>query len=141
MKKNPEQRFTVADRVYCQIPNLPPTELDLSLTYYIQKEEQPFFRSAYVKPSWEKVNLGWIENPSFIILRNRHLIQGQTIPSREELEENAKHLIEIKFEGPSLDTLFLAPGDSIKLRTKSPDKLYIRSTFETTGYTILAIPE
>lgn len=108
-------------------------------------EEQHYERPRRIaNAQWAELDLGWVESPAAIVIRNDVGRQPKTvIPSAEELEALADAVLEVTYDGlQDTEKKFLIyPSDSLRVCPTEAASLRIRSrNGSPVPYLICVIP-
>lgn len=127
---NTRNRITVVEQIYHQVSGQNPTAISSGFSREVKSPEQVYSRTP---PNgigdWEKLNLGWVENPSMVVIRNNDKVNTLEIGFTSKTGE----ISDIRF--------FVPPGEPFRFMVNLYDRLLIRSSFERAAYTIYALPE
>ena len=91
-------RVTVVEQAYYQSPDDQPRCVETRYSQDLETDEQPYLRLMKVPGEWTKLDCGWIEEASLLILTNEEGRIGTVIPSREEREASALRVVEVGWE-------------------------------------------
>lgn len=136
-------RITIAGRLYVQRPNEQPEQFNLKSDIEIpaESDEQVWNRDCKLTTEWEPIDCGWLDHPSKIVLFNTTGTNRQVLPSRDELEQDKRHIIHVTFDGGDpAHTLRIRPREHLVIDTEYPEHLLIRSEMSGTKLKVIAIP-
>lgn len=84
-------RITVVEQIHFESPDFPKSR---TIAYCDQVgEEQPYERILRIGPEWQKLDPGWLQDASLLLLHNLEGTSLQVQPTPEERDEIAKRVI------------------------------------------------
>jgi hypothetical protein len=140
-----EIKISHVGRLYVQRGTQQPEQININCNVYhpIDADEQVWRRLYKIGYSWEQIDLGWTvedgRSPSRIIVKNLTGTDRGLIPSREQLEEDRLHKVQLRFEDSEF-TIDLEPGDVQTIASKHIKNLRIRTTADETRVQVIALP-
>lgn len=91
-------RIVVVENVYHQgSDGMPTTHVYPRYTQFLTTDEQPYQRHTKVGEEWVRLDTGWLNECSLIVLENTEGLFQFRNPTKEEVEETKKKVIEIGF--------------------------------------------
>lgn len=130
-------RVTVVEQAYYQSPDDQPRVVETRCSQDLLTDEQPYLRLMKVTEEWHRIDHGWIEDASWMIVSNEEGRIGTVIPSREEREASEAKVVELGWEfaapdegprsmhsppkappPPVLGVIEIKPGTSIRIQPK-----------------------
>lgn len=139
-KRSTELRLTVVEQLYYQQPGVEAVQIEAGYSHFVQENEQAFKRISLATPEWKSLNLGWITKASCIIIQNRHGTDTRRTLTGEELAEQAKYVIQVRFKD-SAYWMEIAPRESVRFKTPNLAALELRSAYGEPRYIYHLIPE
>lgn len=61
-------KLTVVSSIYYQAQDANPTGVSLRFVKWQNTDEQVYVRTVHVSPSWKKIDSGWIEKCSYLVI-------------------------------------------------------------------------
>lgn len=130
-------RVTVVEQAYYQSPDDQPRVVETRCTQDLTTDEQPYLRLMKVTEEWHRIDHGWIEDASWMIVSNEEGRVGTVIPSREDQEAASARVVELGWEfaapdegprtmhsppkpapPPVLGVIEIKPGTSIRIQPR-----------------------
>lgn len=91
-------RIVVVENVYHQgSDGMPTTHVYPRYTQFLTTDEQPYQRHTKIGEEWSRLDTGWLTECSLIVLENMEGLFQFRNPTKEEVEEAKKKVIEIGF--------------------------------------------
>lgn len=143
-------RITVVETVYHQSFGGEPTCSESKYTKILETMEQPFKRDTKCTEEWDKLDAGWLDECSLLVISNKEGSGLQSIPTEDEKLDIAMRVIEISGEydigsvdGPEkpVPHFEICPGESFRGCPVELKKLYIRCRYETARYSLTVFPK
>lgn len=140
-----QSRITIVETVSFQPLSSEAVSFQNSSSKILDTEEQPFVRKAKLGPDWAKVEKGWIQRASLMLLTNEEGKTFQVQPSAEQLEEVSSRIIEVFFGSqPYPDTAphcLVFPTMSLRITPNDIDSVFVRCKgVGGAKYTLLLTP-
>lgn len=142
--------ITVLKTIHYQSNQGEPVTVEGRYSNRIQNEEEPYSRRIKVGSEWQKLDVGWVETPGIICLKNI-IDRQQVVPTAEVKAQLQAKIVQIGIYVPidvSLKreevtpVLHIPPGETQDLRFVDISKIYLRCLNElTTNCQITVFPE
>ena len=141
------QRIVVKETVYFQQSGSPAISVSSGFTRHLTSDEVPYQRPKIkVGEAWQKIETGWLEKASTIVIENPHE-HRKTIPTPAEVEAAKARVLEIGVdygEGPPLVAQCCPPGESVRINPPHSNASALRMRCVGGGGTVVnltALPE
>lgn len=131
-----QNRLTVVEMVYHQIDGMQPTSYSFRYSRELDSPEQTWIRRIRVSEELQKVDLGWITEPSMLEIQSLKP-EYPVMLSEEELKDESRKVIEVIF-GEAV--FFLGLGESMRVRPKNSSDITIRSQYGNVSCLVYAFP-
>jgi hypothetical protein len=135
--QNQVDRLTGIVTYHHQHPGADVFTMDIRFSDALETTEQPYHRRMTIGPVWIPVDLGWIETPSVLIVKN-NAGHYERNPSAEQKEEDAAKIVELRFEGSK--PWLIRPGRPFVGEPSETAGLHLRCQHGTVEVTVVAIP-
>lgn len=131
-------------QIYHQLLGSNPSLVEFRYARPLQSDEQVYERSLKIGKSWQKIDSGWLDRVSLLVISNKEGEQQFTQPTREEVSQLATKTIEIGVQWPneaSPTSLFIVrPGMVFQVEPNNLGVLYLRSERGPTKCSITLFP-
>jgi len=97
--REPVSNLTVLSTVYHSQPGEDPSMCEAKFSAPLESNEQPYVRKKTVGNAWEKLDCGWLQEASLVVIINTEGTNLQTRPSEEESAEIASRVIHLRYSG------------------------------------------
>jgi hypothetical protein len=139
-------RIAVVEMVSFNSPGISSHSTDTRFVRHLKSDEQPYIRQLTIGEDWQPLDLGWVKNPSMIIIENREGSFMQVQPTREEREEAAKKVVEIGIRNGETEATWpdwlVRPGENFRGSPSFIDtKIEIRCQHGKAKVTVNIFPE
>lgn len=139
MPAKPKALVTVIEAVYHQLFDEQPIKFEIQYEHRLSTDGEPCLRARFeIGGEWQPLNLGWVEQPSYIALRNNPTRFGDKLPTEEQLKEAAGKILELDCGGGC--SWFIYPGDMFRGYPSDATKLRIRCLSGTVKASLFVIP-
>lgn len=135
-----KSRLTVVETIYHQDADGQPTAVEANYARWLASDEHPFQRRLKVGEEWQRLETGWLEDVSLLVLTNEEGKGLQTIPTDEERVALAARIVEVGTPGSEADWLIL-PGESLRGRPAAMRQLRFRCRAGTARCVLTLFPE
>lgn len=133
-------RVTVVEQISHQRAGRNPISYPSSFTRELKTSEQPYSREITVGPEWQPLDTGWIaECGQLSIVNKAGSFPYQRQPTKEQLEESAKQILEVGDRFSEFRWRIPA-GESLRGFPSDAKLLFIRSQHGTITCIITLIP-
>lgn len=142
-QNRPKRLLTSVQSFYFEVEGQQPQSVNIpgySRSLAEVEEDQLWERHIKVSEKWASLDYGWVEQCAFVLLRNTEGGQIKTIPTPEQVAENAKKVIEIGFGNKPTPLLYLHPGESQPLSPVDFKSLRIRCKSGVSRVILTAVP-
>lgn len=109
---------------------------------FCETDADPYVRRARVGKKWVKLDRGWMEEASCLLISNP-TPRYPKIPTEEQKKLDAEKMIEVSFSSENPDRvadILVRPGESHRFEPAYLDRVWIRSTSENGSYTVTLYP-
>lgn len=137
--QDPKDRITVVQHIYHQSTGEQPTQIDNNFTRNLETIDQPYVRRCKATETKQKLDCGWLQDVSRIIIINEEGTNLQVVPTDGERKATAAKILELSFQENGPGWLIL-PGESFHGSPSDVSNLLIRSLSGITKYTLHALP-
>lgn len=105
-------RLTIVETIHYQPPVAASRAESImdQFSRQLTTDDQPCTRRLTATEEWKKIDGCWLEQASMVAITNETGKNRQTFPSKEELEEIAKTIIEVSFDGGLSPAILVHPG-------------------------------
>jgi hypothetical protein len=141
-------KLTVVEQIYHHSPTSGSYSLDCRSSRSLKTDEQPYSRRMKVDEQWQKIDIGWVEKPSLVVVENREGQFMQVQPTKEEREATAKKVLEFSFaerRGVAVvvsdPDVLIHPGTSFRFCPAMPCDMLIRCQSGEAKVSVTAFPE
>ena len=134
-------RMTLLHTYYHQRPGVDPTMTTGSVEFYCDEPEQVYTREKVSKDVWEKVDMGWVERPGMMFIKNIEKSNLPMNPTFEQLRTHQDKTLELCFmihhAEYNTPQMTLSPGKSMHLfPDNSGATLYVRGKKAGVSYKV-----
>jgi hypothetical protein len=139
-KTTSPDRLLVVETTYHQKEGKQTKSIENKTQRELLKKDDLFQRTLTVGEEFEKINLGWIEHPGTLLIKNEQKIYIDVIPTLEEKEARMLKKLLVKFSD-SEHGFLIHPEDQLRIEPTNHQNLLIKSMSGTTEYTLTVISE
>lgn len=140
--KEEHDRMTIVVRTYHQRLGKDAVGVDRGYSRVLLTKSQTYDREITIGETAEDLDLGWIKEPSLVVIEN---LVGKTgrkvIPSKEELLDEAGRIIEVIFGESEVPGFLVPPGLAQPFLPAPGTRLRLRCRHETADLRIVALPK
>jgi hypothetical protein len=131
------------ETVYHQIAGEQPMSVEVRSRRTLNTDEQPYQRKLTVGPEWQKLDTGWIVNPSVLVVSNEEGTRIFTNPTEDQRTELAAKEVRvgIKMGGSVVAISRIPPGESVRNIPVEAGNLWIRCCHGSARVIVTAFPE
>lgn len=121
----PKPRLTVTSAAYYQAPDQQPFQASSSFYAWLETDEQPYYRRLEVPTSGTPLNLGWIEECSFLVLAN---------------DKESPCNVELRHKDSVIPLWIIPPGQSMQGTPVDIDSMRLIAVSEPCRLHLYALP-
>lgn len=137
----PKDRITVVETIYHQPFGLDPFSVENRYDRELETKEQPYHRLCKATEEWEPLDCGWLASrASLLHIKNDEKLGAEILPTEEEKEEHAKHVLSISFRQIIRVDCEIHPGETMHISPISLEEIYIRSDHGDTQFALTLFP-
>ena len=136
--------ITVLDNVYFRRDMRNPIRAGTPHCWDLVSDEQPYIREIRIAENWQKLDTGWLQKSSLIMLHNHEGENLQRVPTPEEKEATAKRIVAIGIGHSDLkmETVWIVrPGRNCRGELARLDNVYVRCLSGSALCTLFMFPE
>lgn len=139
-------RLTVVESVYYQAFGEDPFGVAHNFSRGLETNEQPYIRKLTATEEWTKLDTGWLEKCSELVIVNEEGNFPHRLPTAEKRLEISKRIIEVGNAIPYLDdvhcikTWEIRPKEDMRGCPADLDNIYIRCQSGRAKLTVYIIP-
>jgi len=118
----PASVLTIVEQIYHRSVDDEPISFDNRFSRVLETDETVYTRRLKLNTQWTAIDLGYIDNPSLILIVNREGIFPTVKPTQSELDNANRRMINVKyidsecgFLVPAKESLRLVPTDASQL--------------------------
>jgi hypothetical protein len=126
--------ITVVEAIYYTAEGQQPTAVETRFTRRVTSDEQVWTRRIKIGAEWVRLDTGWLDKPSLVVLSNEAGKGLQTYPSEGEKQNISGRIIEVGQEVGTqgmpgwyiVPFCLILPGEGHRLHPILPVALYAR---------------
>lgn len=121
-------RVTISLSAHHQHHGNDPTTCTGRYNRFLNVIEDPYKRNIKVSPVKTKLDVGWLEEPSYLFIENRVGLTRSTIPSPEEKAEDERQVVELYLDKDSNNPILIRPfGGFTFIELTNPRLCHLKS--------------
>lgn len=131
-------RLTVVEHVYHQLLDQSPTGSESCFDRELSSDEQPWLRTKMVGEAWDRVDLGWIDEPGMLTVSNS-IVKRESTPTEDEKLQDASRSLLLRF-GESPGSIEIRSGESCRFEPYDAIPIWVRCLSGETKMTVFCVP-
>ena len=137
----PKDRITVVETIYHQPFGQNPFSIEDRYDRELETKEQPYSRLCKATEEWEPLDCGWLASgASLLHIKNDEKLGTEVLPTTQEKEEHAKHVLQVKLGRGILCLCLIPPGETMRISPTELAGITIRSAHGNTNFTLTLFP-
>lgn len=135
-------RVVIVQQAYYQPKEGNTSSDSTQFSRFCETDADPYVRRAKVGREWIKLDRGWMEEASCLLIANP-APKYPKIPTEEQKRLDAERVIEISFspeDSSRVADILVRPGESHRFEPAYLDRVWVRSASDSGSYTVTLYP-